>query len=55
LDGEAVPNIISLDLIKKLGIKELLKDPGKYITANGQRSQVFILLKVLLSISWAKL
>ena len=39
LDGGAVPNIISLDLVKKLGIKELLKDPGKYTTANGQRSQ----------------
>jgi len=39
LDGGAVPNIVSLDLIKKLGIKELLKDPGKYTTANGQRSR----------------
>ena len=34
-----VPNITSLDLIKKLGIKELLKDSGKYTTASGQRSQ----------------
>ena len=39
LDGGAVPDIISLDLIKKLGIKELLKDSGKYTTASGQRSQ----------------
>jgi len=39
LDGGAVPNIITLDLIKKLGIKELLKDPGKYTMANSQRSQ----------------
>ena len=39
MDGGAVPDIVSLDLIKKLGIKELLKDPGKYTTANGQRSQ----------------
>jgi len=28
-------------LIKKLGIKELLKDSGKYTTASGQRSQAF--------------
>ena len=39
LDGGAVPNIVSLDLIKKLGIKELLKDLGKYSMANDQRSQ----------------
>ena len=26
-------------MIKKFGIKELLKDPGKYITANDQRYQ----------------
>jgi len=39
LDGGAVPNIVSLDLIKKLRIKELLKDPRKYTMANGQRSQ----------------
>ena len=39
LDGGAVSSIVSLDLIKKLGIKELLKDPGKYTMANGQRSQ----------------
>ena len=40
LAAGAVPNIVSLNLIKKLGIKELLKDPGKYTTVNGQRSQV---------------
>ena len=39
LDGGAVPNIVSFDLIKKLEIKELLKEPGKYTTANDQRSQ----------------
>ena len=39
LDRGAVPNIISFDLIKRLGIKELLKDSGKYITVSGQRSQ----------------
>ena len=39
MDGKAVSNIVSLDLIKKCGIKELLKDPGKYTTVNGQRSQ----------------
>ena len=39
MDGGAVSNIVSLDLIKKLEIKALLKDPGKYPTANGQRSQ----------------
>jgi len=39
LDGGAVSNIVSLNLLKKLGIKELLKDPGKYTTANGERSQ----------------
>jgi len=39
LDGGAVPNIVSFDLIKKLGIKELLKDSGKYTTASSQRSQ----------------
>ena len=39
LDGGAVPNIVILELFKKLGIKELLKDPGKYITANDQRCQ----------------
>ena len=39
MDRGAVPNIASLDLIKKLGIKELLKDPGKYTIANGQRGQ----------------
>jgi len=37
--GEAVSNMVSLDLIKKLEIKVLLKDPGKYTTANGQKSQ----------------
>jgi len=41
LDGGVVPNIVSLDLIKRLEIKELLKDPGKYTMANGQRSQAF--------------
>ena len=41
LDRGAVPNIVSLDLIKKLGIKELLKDSGKYTTASGQKSQAF--------------
>ena len=35
LDGGTVPNIVSLDLIKKLGIKELPKDPRKYSIANG--------------------
>ena len=39
LDGGVVPNIVSLILVKRLGIKELIKDPGKYTTANGQRSQ----------------
>ena len=39
LDGGAVPNIVSLDLIKKLGIKELLRDSGKYTTVSGQKSQ----------------
>ena len=39
LDGGAVPNIISLDLVKKLNIKELLRTANKYITANGQKSQ----------------
>jgi len=39
LNGGAVLNIVSLDLIKRLGIKELLKDPGKYTMVNGQRSQ----------------
>jgi len=39
LDGGAVPNIVSFDLVKRLSIKELLKDSGKYTTANGQRSQ----------------
>jgi len=39
LDGEAVSDIMSLDLIKELGIKELLKDPGKDTIANSQRSQ----------------
>ena len=40
MDGGAVPNIASLNLIKMLGIKEFLKDPGKYTTANDQRTQV---------------
>src|SRR5437762_3011040 len=40
LDGGAVPNIISLELVKKLGIKDLLQTHCKYIiTANGQKSQ----------------
>ena len=39
LDGGAVPNIISLDLVKKLGIKHLLQTHCKYITANGEKSQ----------------
>ena len=39
LDGRAVPNIISLDLVKKLKIKELLQTHCKYITANGEKSQ----------------
>jgi hypothetical protein len=38
LDGGAVPNIISLDLVKKLGIKELHSSQYKYTTANGQKS-----------------
>ena len=39
LDGGATPNIISLDLIKRLGIKELTETQRKYITANGESSQ----------------
>ena len=39
LDRWAIPIIVSLNLIKKLGIKELLKDPGKYTTLNDHRSQ----------------
>ena len=39
LDGGAVPNISSLELVKKLGIKDLLQSHCKYITANGQKSQ----------------
>jgi len=35
LDRGAVSNIVSFDLVKRLGIKELIKDPGKYITVNG--------------------
>src|SRR5204863_5737229 len=36
LDGGAVPNIISLELVKKLGIKDLLQTHCKYI-ANGTK------------------
>jgi len=39
LDGGAVPNIISLELVKKLGIQDLLETNCKYITANGQKSK----------------
>jgi len=38
LDGGTISNTVSLNLVKRLGIKELLKDSGKYTTANGQRS-----------------
>jgi RNase H-like domain found in reverse transcriptase/Reverse transcriptase (RNA-dependent DNA polymerase)/Integrase zinc binding domain/Integrase core domain/gag-polyprotein putative aspartyl protease/Retrotransposon gag protein len=39
LDGGAVPNIISLELVKRLGIKDLVQTHCKYITANGQKSE----------------
>jgi len=34
LDKGAVFNIVRVDLIKKLEIKELITDPGKYTIAN---------------------
>lgn len=43
LDGEAVPNIISLDLVKILGIKHYNLQSYKHITkfdnANGEKTQ----------------
>jgi len=39
LDGGAVPNIISIGLVKQLGIKELEPTQCNYITANGKRSK----------------
>src|SRR6202023_268522 len=39
LDGGAVPNIISISLVKQLGIKELEPTHVNYITANGKRSK----------------
>jgi predicted aspartyl protease len=40
LDDGAISNIISLDLIKRLGIKELTETQRRYITTNGESSQV---------------
>jgi predicted aspartyl protease len=39
LDDGAISNIISLDLIKKLGIKELVETQRRYITTNGESNQ----------------
>jgi len=39
LDGGAVPSVISLELVKRLGIQELHKAHSKYITANGEKSE----------------
>ena len=39
LDRGAASNIISLDLVKRLKIKELLQTCYKYITVNGEKSQ----------------
>ena len=39
LDGGAVPNIISIELVKQLDIKELEPTQCNYITANGKRSK----------------
>src|ERR1700730_9444386 len=52
LDGGAVPNIISLTLVKQLGIKELTRTHINYITANGDKSQALgiaenIMIKIL--------
>ena len=35
LDRGVIPNIISLDLVKRLDLKELIKDFSKDIVANG--------------------
>ena len=39
LNGGAVPNIISIKLVKQLGIKELEFTQCNYITANGKQSK----------------
>ena len=39
LNEEAVPNIISIELVKQLNIKELKSTQCNYITTNGKQSK----------------